>query len=233
MFCFGRFDETVEFAGGAFTNFGSAFDADAEVPGIRGEFSLKRGGRRLRTIFFGFEEELHELRADEIYGYGAKGCGLNKFAESKSIFVGAKRDDEAEARWRGRKSTEVEASDDRESAERTDEKFVEVVAGDVFNDAATAFAEAAGAVHKFRADKKIARGAIGMAKRRINTRSDDAADGGFEIKRDRKREKLFLLVERSGEVVEIGASVHADREIAGIIVGDLVEGGHVQSDVVA
>jgi len=233
VFCFGRRDETIEFARGALANFRSAFDADAEAPSIRGGFFLKRGRRRLGSIFFGFEEELHELRADEIYGCGAKGCGLDKFAKRESVFRGVKRDDEAVARWRGRKSAEVEASDDRESAESADEKFVEVVAGDVFDDAATAFAEAACAVHKFRADEEVAGGSVRMAKRRIYAGSNDAADGRFEIKRDGKREKLFLLVERSGEVVEIGASVHADREIARIIVGDLVEGGHVHSDVVA
>jgi hypothetical protein len=194
----GRCGETIQFAGGALADFGSAFDADAEMPGIRGEFSLKRGGGRFGGIFLGFEEELHELRADEIDRSGAKRRAFDESVESESVFVGAKRDDEAAARWRRRKSAEVESRDNRESAARADEEFVEVVAGDVLDDAATTFAKAARAIHKFRADEEVARGAVRMAKRRVDTRRNDPADAGFEIKRDGEREKLLLLVEGSG-----------------------------------
>ena len=147
--------------------------------------------------------------------------------------MGAGREHEATASGRGRKGAEIEACDDGERAERADEKFVEVVAGYVFDDAAAAFAKATGAIYEFGTDQEIARGAIRMTKRGIDAGSDDAADGGFEIKRDGKREKLFLFVEGSGEVVEIGASIDADGEIAGIVVCDLVEAGRVEGNVVA
>lgn len=42
-----------------------------------------------------------------------------------------------------------------------------------------------------------------------------------------------MFVERSGEVVEMGTRVHADGEVAGIIMGDLVKTGHVEGDVIA
>ena len=221
-----------EFARSTLADFGSAFCADAKVPGIRWEFSLKRGGGGLGGILFGFEKKMHQLRADEIDGGSAKWRAFDKIAENESIFVGAKRNDEAAAPRRFRKSAEVEASDDRESTKRADEKLVKVVAGDVFDDAATAFAEAAGAVNKIGADEEVARGAVRMAKRRVDTGSDDATDGGFEIERNRQREELFLFVEGSGEVVETGSGIHAYGEIAGIVVGNLVEAGHIEGDVV-
>jgi len=232
VLCLGRCGETIQFAGGALADFRSAFDTDTKMPGIREEFSLKRGGGRFGGIFFGFEEKLHELRAEEIDRSWAKRRAFDEVVESESVFVGVKRDDEAAARWRRRKSAEVESRDNRERAERADEEFVEVIAGDIFNDAAAAFAEAARAVHKFRADEEVARGAVRMAKRGVDAGGNDPADGGFEIKRDGEREKLLLLVEGSGEVVEIGAGIGADGEIARIVMGDLVKAGHVEGDVV-
>ena len=222
-----------KFAGGTVADFGSAFDAHAEVPGIHWEFSLEGSGWRFGRILFGFEEELHEMRTDEIDRSSTNWRVLDNLVESESVFRGAERDSEAAARSRGRKRAEVEPSDDGESAEGADEKFVKIIAGDIFDHAAAAFAEAAGAIYKFGADEEVARGAVRMAKRGVDARGDDAADGGFKIERDGKREELFLFVERSGEVVEIGAGVHADREITGIVVGDLVEAGHVESNVVA
>lgn len=71
-----------------------------------------------------------------------------------------------------------------------------------------------------------------MTKRGVDTGCNDPADCGFEIERNREREKLFLFVEGSGEVVETGAGIDADGEIARVVVGDLVEAGHVKGDVV-
>lgn len=227
-----RCSELSKFAGGTLADFGSAFYAHTEVPGIRWEFCLKCGGRRFGRILYGFKEELHERRADEIDGGRANGRALDKVAERESVFVIGKRDDEAATGRRGGKRAEVETSDDCQSAERADEKFVKVVASDVFDDSSTAFAEAAGAIHKFGADEEVARGAVGMTKRGVDAGRNDPGDGGFKIKRDGKREKLLLLIERSGEVVEIGAGIHADGEIARIIVDDLVKVGHVEGNVI-
>lgn len=112
VFGLGRCDETIEFARDSLADFCSAFYADAEVPGIRREFSLKRDGGRFWSIFFGFEEELHELGTNQIHRSRAKRGRFDKFAECKSVFVGAKRDDEAPASRRCRKSAEIEAGDD-------------------------------------------------------------------------------------------------------------------------
>lgn len=175
---------------------------------------------------------MHELRADEINRGSANWRALGEGTESESVFVSAKGDDKATAGRRCWKSAKVEASDDSESAERADEKFVQIIAGDVFDDAAATLAEAACAIHKLGADEEIAHGAVRMTKRRVNAGADDTADGGFEIKRDGKREKLSLFVERRSEVVEIGAGVHAGGEVAGIVMDDLVEASHVEGDVV-
>src|SRR5690242_7903872 len=157
---------------------------------------------------------------------------FDKFAERESFLRRAKRHDETTARGRCWKSAEVKPRDDGESAEGADEKFVKVVAGDVLDHSATALAEAAGAVHEFSANKEVARRAIGMAERGIYSGTDNASDGGFEIERDGEREKLFLFVESGGEVVEAGAGIDADGEVARIVVRDFVETGHVEGDVV-
>ena len=98
VFGVGRCDDAIEFAGSALADFGTAFDAYTKMPGIRGKFSLKRRGGRFRLIFFGFEEELHELGAGQIHRSRAKHGGFDKFAERESVFMRAKRDDEAATR---------------------------------------------------------------------------------------------------------------------------------------
>ena len=176
---------------------------------------------------------MHELRVNEIDRGSANRRAFDEIVGNEGVFGGAKRQNEAAAdRCRGKRS-EVEQGDHCEHPERADEKFVKVVAGDIFDDASAAFAEAAGSVDKFRADDEVASGAVRMTERGVDTRSDDAADGGFEIERNRKREELFLFVKRSGEVVEIGTGLHADGEIPGIVMRDLMEAGHVEGDVVA
>lgn len=158
-----RSGQLPEFAGGTLADFGTAFYTHAKVPRIRRNFSLKRGGGRFRRILFSFKKELYEMRANEINRSGADWRPFDKCAESESVFMIAKRDDEAAAGWRCGKRAEVEARDNRERAERADKQFVEVVAGDVFDDASAALAEAAGAIHKFRADEEVAGGAVRMA----------------------------------------------------------------------
>lgn len=230
VFGLGRCGEAIEFEGGAFADFGRTFDTDAKMPGIRGEPFLKRGCRKFGRFFFGLDNP-HKLRADEIDRGGANWRFFDEFVESESVFVAAKREDEAVAHLRRGKRAEIEPRDDREGAERSDEKLVEIVAGDIFDDAAAAFAEVPSAVHKLRADEEVAGSAIGMTKRGVDAGSNDAADGGFKVERDRERDELFLLVKGCGEVVEIGTGIYADCEIAWVVMDDLVEAGHVEGDV--
>lgn len=86
VFCSGRSGEARELAGGTFADFGCAFGANAEMPGIGGEFSLERRSRSLGGIFFGVEEELHELRAEQLDGGRTEGRFLDEFAENESVF---------------------------------------------------------------------------------------------------------------------------------------------------
>src|SRR4029077_19901823 len=135
------------------------------------------------------------------------------FLKKERVFGSPERSDKAAARRGGRKRVEVRARDDGESAERTDQEFVQVVAGDVLHHAAATLAEFAGTIDEFSADEEVARSAVGMAQPGIHAGSDDAANGGFEIKRDRKRQELLLIVERHGKFIEIGAGVDAEREV--------------------
>jgi hypothetical protein len=203
------------------------------MPGVGGKFSLEWREWRFGRMLLGLKEELHELRTYKVDGGRAERGFFDAGSKGESVFGSAGRSYESAAGWRSGKRAEVEASDNSKSAERADEKFMEVIAGDVLDHAAAAFAETAGAVNEFRADEEIASSAVGMAKRGIDAGSDDAADRGFKIKRDGKRQKLFLIVERYGEVVEIGSGIDAEGEVAGIVVSDFVEAGHIEGEVVA
>lgn len=233
VICGGFGGQGGQFAGRAIADFRGTFHTDAKMPGIRGEFPLQGRGGWIGKVFFGVEKKLHKLRADELNGCGSERRMSDEALKMKSVFRGPKGGHESAAGGRGRKGAEVEARDDREGAERADKKLVEIIAGDIFDDAAAAFAELAGAVNKFRADQEVPGGAVGVAKSGIQTGSDDAADGGIEIERHGERKELLLIVERNGKVIEVGACVHAESEVAGIVVGDLVEGSHLESDVIA
>ena len=183
--------------------------------------------------FFEVENKLQELRADEFHGSGGEWRSCNQAGKIKSLRGGGEGGYESAGFWRDGKGAQIQARDNGESTERTDEEFVEVVAGYIFDHAPATFAERAGAIDIVSSEKKIAHRAIGMSKRGIDAGSDDAADSRFKIKRDGKREKLLLLIERRGKIVEICAGINADNEVAGIVVGDFVESGHVDGDVVA
>ena len=62
---------------------------------------------------------------------------------------------------------------------------MQVVAGDIFYDAAAGFDLRAGAIDEFGAEKKIASSAVGVAERRIESRGDGAADCGLRNSRER------------------------------------------------
>lgn len=232
VFCFGKGRDASEFARSAIAHFRSTFDADAKMPGVCGNFALKRCRRELRRVFLGFEEEFEKLGTDYVDGSGTERRLLDEVAERKSIFGSGKGEDQAPARGGCGKGAEVEAGDDGKSAERADQELVKIVAADVLDNTATALTDATGAIDEFRADEEVPRRAVSMAKRGVHAGGDDASDGGFEIKRDREWQELFLPVERSGEVVEIGSGIDADGEVAGIVMSDLLEARHVQGDVV-
>ena len=110
---------------------------------------------------------------------------------------------------------------------------MEVVAGDIFYDAAAGFDLCAVAVDEFGAEEKIARGAVGVAQRRIETGRDGAADGGVRVVGNEQREKLILLAQHRVELRERHARADADGEVGGIVVGDVIERGEIERDVVA
>src|SRR5437773_10868232 len=107
------------------------------MPGVSGEFSLKRRRRRLRRIFLGLEEELQKLGADYVDRSGSERRLLEEMAERKSIFGRGKRDDETATRGRRGKGREVEAGDDGKGADRAGRARGGVVAGVVCGGAVT------------------------------------------------------------------------------------------------
>ena len=233
MLCFGKSRDAIEFPRSAIAHLGSAFDADAKMPGVCGKFAIKRRCRRLGRISLGFEEELQKLGADYIDGGRTERRALDEMANCERVFGSAKGNNIAAARGRCGKGAEVEAGDDGKGTERADQQLVEIIAGDVLDDAPAALAMAAGAIDKLRANKEVPSRAVSMAKRGVHAGGDDAPDRGFEVKRDSERQELFLLVERRGQVVETGSGIDAHGKVARIVMSDLVEAGHVEGDVVA
>ena len=225
MLCFGKSRDAIEFPRGAIAHLGSAFDA--------GKFAIKRSCRILGRISLGLEEELQKLGADYIDGGRTERRALDEMANCERVFGSAKGNNIAAARGRCGKGAEVEAGDDGKRTERADQELVEIIAGDVLDDAPAALAKAAGAIDKLRANKEVPSRAVSMAKRGVHAGGDDAPDRGFEVKRDSERQELFLLVERRGQVVEIGSGIDAHGEVARIVMSDLLEAGHVEGDVVA
>src|ERR1700684_1198728 len=132
-----------------------------------------------------------------------------------------------------RERAEVEARDDCQGTARTDEQFMQVVAGDIFYDAAAGFDLRAVAVDEFRAEEKIARGAVGVAQRRIETTRDGAADRCLRVIGNEQREKLIVLAQHRVELRERHARANTDGQISGIVVGDVIERGEIESDVIA
>ncbi len=70
---------------------------------------------------------------------------------------------------------------------------MEVVAGDVFDDAAAALGESAGAGDEFGADQEVARGAVKLTQRGVDAGGDCAADGAVGIPGDEERQELMVF----------------------------------------
>ncbi len=242
----GFFSEAGEVARIAFEDFRSAAEGGAKLPFVRAK---ELSDRRKKSLTWGavlapehgdFRSERGasgkdpgQARVKDIEGQRGQSRFGNLTAKSECAFGGGKGSEEAAAGgWSG-KCAEIETRDDGKSAERGDQKFVKVVSGDVFDDAAAAFAKVARAVDEFGANEKIAGGAVKMAERRIGTRGDDAADSAAGIPGDKKREKLMVFEKSGIQVRKQEAGIGAEGEIAGIVVGDVVDGGHVEGEVVA
>src|SRR5580704_4981791 len=144
---------------------------------------------------------------------------------------GERGEESARRKWRW-KSAEVEARDYRESAERAHEKFMQVVTGDVFYDAAAAFHAGTSAVDEFGAEKEIASGTKGVAERGVDAGSDRATESRSQVVRDQEREKLVALKKGGIQFCYGHTGVRGDGEVGWVVVCDLVQAGHVQCDVV-
>src|SRR5712664_4990075 len=99
------------------------------------------------------------------------------------------------AQLRKRKRAEVKARDNPQRPERSNQQFVKVVAGNILYDAPAALANLAFSINELRANQKIARRPVLLAKGGINSRGDSASDRGAFNARYIQREKLPLFLE--------------------------------------
>jgi len=95
-----------------------------------------------------------------------------------------------------------------------------------------ALAEIAGAIDEFGADEEVAGGAVKLTQWRIYAGSDGATDGGEGIPGDEQRKELFVFEESGVQFRKRHSGVHAESEVAGIVMRDLIKAGQVESDVV-
>src|SRR5579863_5488506 len=144
------------------------------------------------------ERQRHQRRMDDF------------MTRRKRGLVVRKRSEKALRRIRNREGAEIEARDDGERAAGTDKKLVEIVSSDIFDHAAAALDLRAISVDKFCAKEEIARGAIGVAQRRIEASGDGTAYRGLRIKGNEQRQKLILLAQHCVELCERHAGADAD-----------------------
>ena len=136
--------------------------------------------------------------------------------------IGAVGDDRGRTFWQWL-DLERELRDDAQRAERAGEQFAEVVAGDVFHDAAAAFERDAAAVDGVDADHVIAHRAVAEAARAGPVGRHDAAERGFGGAGNVDRQLLALGRKRGGEVGHANACFDDDRHVARRVVDDAHE----------
>ena len=131
------------------------------------------------------------------------------------------RGDDRGGSLRQRLHFERELRDDAERAERAGEQFAEIVAGDVFHDAAAAFERDAAAIDGVDADHVVAHRAVAEPARAGPVGGRDAAERGFGGAGDVDRQLLPFGGERGGEVGHADAGLDDDRHVARRVVDDL------------
>ena len=94
--------------------------------------------------------------------------------------------------------------------------------------------ERAGAVDEFCAEEEVARGAVGLAEWRIEAGGDGAADRCLWSNTAASSGRNWLCSRSVAFNFASGMPASTlDGEVGGIVVGDLVQAGHVERDVVA
>src|SRR5580704_695112 len=107
-----------------------------------------------------------------------------------------------------------------------------VVSRDIFHHAAAALRDYAFACDELHAEEVIARGAVELAQRTVDTLGDGSSDGGLRLIRRAERQELTVLCENSAEFVQGDSRFDTESQIAGIIGNDAIKASHVQRDVV-
>src|ERR1700730_6323875 len=110
---------------------------------------------------------------------------------------------------------------------------MQVVAGDVFYYPPATFGKSAGAVDKFSAKQKITRRTVAWSKTGTEVRGDRSSNRALVKKRNRQGKELLLLRKRLGQLRQIHSCVDTKGQISRIVIGNLIQGGHVERNVVA
>src|SRR5580692_11291569 len=137
------------------------------------------------------------------------------------------------ASFRQGECSKVQPGDDGECPERSNQQFVKVIAGNILYDAPTALANLTFSVNELRANQKIARRPVLLTTGGIDSRGDSPSDGSAFMARDTQREKLPLFLENQLQRPQRLARIHAQGEIAGVIMGNLRKASHVEGKIVS
>src|SRR5207302_7992477 len=128
---------------------------------------------------------------------------------------------------------EVQSRDDRQSSERADQEFVQVVAGDIFHDAAAALRNDSLACNKLSTEQKILRRAMSISHWRVCGCGDDSTKRGALRKRRRERQELPLF---AGVAIELSvgyARLNAQREIVRLVGYHAVQCRNIERKIVS
>ncbi len=143
------------------------------------------------------------------------------------------RRDRAALHLRERKRLEVDTSQRRERAERSDVQFAHIVARHVLDDHAAGFRDRSVGQDDGRADDEIARSPVRAAARSRPAGGKRPADGAGRGPRRVDRQKLTLRVQRARQLCQRRSGEDPRREIARFVVDDAAQSLQAHGDVVA
>ena len=185
--------ECFQFAAIAIENLLIARKGDHHGPRLMFERDC-RASSEFRSGASGCRENLDALRTKNGFG-----DGIAQFACAREP---AKRSDACPHRPRQRKRTEIDPGDDAQRAQRADHHFVDVVARNIFHDAATALRRDSVARNKLHSENEISGRAVDLPQWRIHARRDRAARRRAIRERDREWQKLPVFRKRARDFAQ-------------------------------
>ena len=156
----------------------------------------------------------------------------DRAAKSKRARCLGKRRDEHFLTGRQWKRAEIQSRDHPQGPQRADEELVKVIAGNIFDHAATTFRNDAFSRDELDPQQKIPRGTVPVTKRRIRSRANDSSDRSAFRKWRSKRQELTLFAECPIEFGISHAWLDAEGKIARLESEHAVHLRKVESEIV-